>query len=370
MRALTQLLIPVLALTFLWGAELPAQNATIVVLRGGRTEEVTDHRVTQDSYKGVVAKKGVATRSWKIDEILEIRYEGPPELYKKGIAAYKAGDYEAAASDLKQLLDDGPSDDWVIIYGHYYYGQALRRLGYVNDALAAFEALLVKDPESRFVPDVRLAIADLAMLRGAGGAGEARKQLQLLETLAKNGELPKRYAFLAQLGAASLEARFGDADKGLKQLETLLAEATGEKVVANMIRLEIGQVFIRKREFQRASQYYEQILANVDMSNPNLEILAGASNGLGDCEFEQGQYQKALKTYSRVYSLFLDRADLREKVAHALFYGGKSYELQSGREEGDQKKVYEKRGRYLMKKAAREFQGTAGGEAAKREIGR
>ncbi len=62
----------------------------------------------------------------------------------------------------------------------------------------------------------------------------------------------------------------------------------------------------------------------------------------------------------------------RDRVGHALYFGGKSFQLEAGRvrpTDVAKSDLYNRRGNTLLRKAAREFANTAGGARAKKDLG-
>ena len=98
-------------------------------------------------------------------------------------------------------------------------------------------------------------------------------------------------------------------------------------------------------------------------------VIAGAANGLGDAQFEQQKFKDAMWTYSRTYSLFIDRDDLVRQVGWALYRGGESFHLHAGKVAGDDRKKFQRYGTRVLRRAATDFRTTPGGKAARKKLG-
>jgi len=263
--------------------------------------------------------------------------------------------------------------DWLPAYGNWYLGESLRRLGALDQAEEALGKVVTAVPDGRFVPEAHVALAETALARGSSGAAAARRHYEKLQELGKSGDLPERYEHLAALGLATIDARFGSASRGIDRLKVVLQETDGRDArVANLARLEIGRTYVRQKRFDEAQAYFERIQDQIDKADPNPVLIAGAANGLADSQFQQGEFDDAALTYSKVYALFYDRPDLRDDVAHALFQGGLAFDRLAGDRERseEQRSVFRRRARILWNRAFSEFKGTRGAALAKRELGR
>jgi tol-pal system protein YbgF len=128
---------------------------------------VTDERLP------VVAAAGTAgPPSAKIDN--------PRDLYKRGLASYRAGKYAEARKDFDQYLRMGPSADY-LDNAYYWLGECAYGMGRHKEALTYFGKVIKETPDGNKVPDSMLKAA-LAYVR-IGQKGEARSTLyNLLET--------------------------------------------------------------------------------------------------------------------------------------------------------------------------------------------
>lgn len=363
---LSLLLLPALA---------AAQTASVTVRRPGSGERETfqNVRITSDGLTGVEARKGPQRFTWDPDEILEVSYRGAPEAYSKGLKAFQDGNFETAAAQMQAVLDDGRGESWVPAYANWYLARSLQRLGDLEGADSAYQNLIQVAPRSRFVPSAYQALARNAMARGETGAGAARRHYQSLRDLAEEADLPDRFKQMAQLGLATVTARFGSTSKGVQELRSVLQEAEGRYPdLANRARLEIGRTYIRQGNFKEAETFFKRIQDQLSQDDPDPMLVAGASNGLGDSQRQQGRFMEAARSYSKVYALFLDRSDLRGQVAHALYWGGYCFDQAAASKDitsADKRSKLRRRAKILWWRAAREFQGTRGSQLARERLG-
>jgi tol-pal system protein YbgF len=122
---------------------------------------------------GVGGSKGAAAADTR-------RPSTPRDLYKRGLARYRAGNYAAALSDFQEYLKMGPPPDYVD-NAYYWLGECSYGLGRYQESLEYFGTVLKKTPDGNKVPDSMLKAA-LTYAR-VGRKAEARSTLyNLLET--------------------------------------------------------------------------------------------------------------------------------------------------------------------------------------------
>jgi tetratricopeptide (TPR) repeat protein len=337
-----------------------------------KTREYEDVRITQDDIRGVEGRQGAGRLTFSVAEVVSVSYRQAPDAYRKAYNAYRDGQYEVAAKRFQEALEAGGNFPWLPAYANYHLGESLSRIGEAAEAQAAYERVLAIEPKPRFVPECYLALVDLHLRKGKAGAEEARKLVEGLNKVVQaNKALAPRYAPLAELAQARIMIRSGeDVAKALISLESLLARAGEDKDVINQIRLEMGHAFLGLKDHRRAEGAFRGIVESATESRSSLDILSGAWNGLGDALFAQEKYDEAGLIYSKTYVFCLEVPHLRERAAHALYFGGRAFLFQAGREENPElKDQLQKRARRLMMKAARDFAGTSGGERAAREQG-
>lgn len=346
---------------------LYAQNATVVYLdTGGAVREAADVVIVQDSLRGVRGRRQAAQLTWAPDRVQSIKWRQGPAAYKRGINAFEDGEFATAARSLAESLE-GNIDQykWLPVYANAYLGRAHARLGEAEAALAALEKALAADPESRFVPDIYELQAELFM--NAGNTAKARAALEKMREATRG--LDASYGIRADIGLARVEIRGGDARKAINSLQGLLPKVSSEPRLMNLVRMEVGNAYVKLGEFAQAESNFRGILDSKASSDP--EVLSGASNGLGDAQFEQDLFSEAVESYSRTFAWFHDRPDLRAQVGWALYRCGLALEskagLQTDAAERDLSLRYSRR---LLSRAAREYRDTRGGGEAARKLGR
>ena len=348
-------------------ASATAQSAKIIQARSSGDNKIyEDVRITQDDLRGVKGRESRVGLSFKPEEIVSLEYHQQPEEYRKGRAAYGDGDYKNAAENLLAALEQAERYKWIPVYANWYLAESLRQLGAREQALEAYEAMLKANPIARQAPDAYVHMAEIYMSLGAKGVTPARTALKRLEDMVKREKLGERYSLLAELGLARIEVRAGDPSRAREMLNRIVTAGDRYPKIANLARLELGQLLVKEKKYSEAETFFENILKT---TKDDPDVIAGAGNGLGDCQYAQGHYAEAMYTYSRTYALFLDRVDQASRVAHALYYGGRSFRLQAGKEtDPAEKSRLEKYGTHVMRRAARDFGGTTAGQMAQKEL--
>jgi len=344
-----------------------AQSATVVEERAsGELKETTGVRITKDSYTGVEGRKGPGRLSWKAYRIAEINWKVAPEAYKVGMNFYRDGSYQNAATNLLAALEKPGSYTWLPAYANFYIAQSLSRVGYLKQAVEHLDKLIAADAQHRFVPEAYVLLADIHLRAGGAGPKAARAALMKLKPIATAMGSDSGYSVQVELGLARLEVQAGDAKKGLGMLTTL-ERKTRDEGLLNLIAMAKGQALVKLKDFSKAEKAFGKILKSKRVKNP--AVIAGAANGLGDAQFEQQKFKDAMWTYSRTYSLFIDRDDLVRQVGWALYRGGESFHLHAGKVAGDDRKKFQRYGTRVLRRAATDFRTTPGGKAARKKLG-
>jgi len=275
----------------------------------------TNVEILSETYEEVAFKVGGATQKESTSKIAEVVHSDKTGRFGSGEAKFKKGEIRTTSSREKGALDEFLSvlqeklrdeQAWKKHYALFYIAECHRAVGDNAAALQAYQEVLADNPKSRFYAAVKLGIgeAKLAMNDKAG----ARAAFQELESDAKSKKLGARW--LAE--AASALAEIFEADGNLKEaadrFEKVRAEAaaSGDKTSAGA-RAGIHASRLRAlldpsksdgviTEIERALQ--EQ-WKNLDKPAEN-ELIAAASNALGDVYAKKGDAKKALLNYLRV----------------------------------------------------------------------
>ena len=105
---------------------------------------------------------------------------GAMEIYKSGLALYRAGDYSSAMAEFTAYLHKGPTRDY-LDNAYYWLGECSFGMGRFKDSINYFNRVITEIPNGNKVPDSMLK-ASYAYLK-IGQAAQAKTILyNLLET--------------------------------------------------------------------------------------------------------------------------------------------------------------------------------------------
>lgn len=188
--------------------------------------------------------------------------------------AMKSGKGEAAAADFAQVLRQNSGEP----EREEYLGVFLKDTGRKTDASAvitAAKAFLAAHPDSRFVPEVRLKLAE--SLLASGDVQGARLQFEQLASAGGSSELGRRALFLAaQSAVRSMDP--SSIDDSLMLLERVAGNGAKDSL-AWQARLQQGAIKNAQNLPREALAIYEKILAAPDT---DAEIRAAALMAKGD----------------------------------------------------------------------------------------
>jgi len=248
------------------------------------------------------------------------------ELSKKGSRLFRSGQLEEAEKaylEAKELDAENP----YVLSG---LGDVYRKLNRFEESGAQYDAVLKKDPSNIFA------------LRGAGDARRGMKQslaaipywLRYLEINEKDSHVMVRiadayhklddsesaidfyeqslvikpYDPFALLGLGNVYYAQHNDEKALECFEKLLAKNTSHNVV---LMTMIGNIYRRRKEFDRAMGHYENAL-ELDSKN-NFALF-----GMGDCFRGQLNMERAVYWWGKILDQEPENQSLWTRVGDAL----------------------------------------------------
>jgi TolA-binding protein len=363
-----------LAVACAFAATVFGQSDLVKIRKSGEVKEEADVVVIQDDVKAVKAKRGPATLSFPVHDVVEVVYGKRPETFKNAMAKFAARDFEKALPLFEEALaheDDLKTYGWLGNYALWHVAQCAELLGDLQKAYDAYNELVAKHPNSRFAPDALMSAGEMSVEVKA--YDKAQTLFTRLSELAKKEGLGEFYAMKAQLGLLLVKAASGGGGDVVSELEQLAAKAASDfPEVAGKARLAVGQAAVKKKDFTKAEAVFRAIVSAPGVAD---RVWAGAANGLADVQYEQAKYLDAAFSYSKVYGILFGDAEsdpaLAKHVGWALYRGGKSSELHAGglQNSDPNRATWSRRGRFLMKEAVRRFRNTPGGSEAAKELG-
>ncbi|HYC78758.1 MAG TPA: tetratricopeptide repeat protein [Planctomycetota bacterium] len=346
---------------------------TIRVRKAGKVEEHGGVTVSQDDIKAVKARSGPATLTFNPSDVVEIVYGKAPEAYRAGRRLFNNDDFDAAREKFDEAIvdeEDRKNYPWLLSYSLWFRAKCDEQLGRIDEATAAYAELTSKAPTSRFVPEAYAALGSMQL--DAGNHDAAKAAFEKLAEVAKKEGLGGRYLAQAELGGYLVAAAKRDAAAG-SSLEQFQAKVGGEHPeLASEARLALGRIALDKKDFAKAEGIFQSIIKAPDVSE---KAWAGGALGIADAQFEQGKYQDAVFSYSRVYALVRRDAQgdvgLKSALGWAYFRGGKAADLLAGTlpDSDPSKSTWRRRARFLYRRSLQEADGSRGAVESRKELG-
>ena len=256
----------------------------------------------------------------------EISRKAVIELSKKGSRLFRSGQLEEAKKaylEAKELDEENP----YVLSG---LGDVFRKLNRFEESGAQYDTVLKKDPNNIFA------------LRGAGDARRGMKQplqaipfwLRYLEINERDSHVMVRiadayhklndmesavdfyeqsleikpYDPFALLGLGNVYYASHDDEKALRCFEKLLSKNSSHNVV---LMTMIGNIYRRRKEYDRAMDHYENALS-LDPRN-NFALF-----GMGDCFRGKLNIEKAVYWWDKILDQEPDNQPLWTRVGDAL----------------------------------------------------
>lgn len=233
---------------------------------------------------------GFLARSYRREKAMRAEQQ-----YRAGLARMEAGDYSAAIDLYTEALALKRDEDQYL----QALAQALVRAGRTREAETYLRQLARSDPSN--------GVANLELARiyaGRGGVEEAIQHYQrAIYGFWPRDALSRRVQIRFELVTLyEREERFKDMEA---ELLRLLEENPGDE----KLKKRIGRLFLAARSYENAASVFTEITAG---SARDAEAYAG----LGDAEFERGNYFSARTAYAKALSLNPD--DLQSRTQHDL----------------------------------------------------
>jgi TolA-binding protein len=127
------------------------------------------------------------------------------------------------AEGLLQIALADAKIPWVKEYAAFYLGQVQRQLGRSSMAIKAYEQVLATKPDSRFLPQVRLGIAQCHTAEGK--YDEAASVLEAFAKEVDTLKLPRSFALETQRSLGQVQLKRGNFAEAARRFEGVATEA-------------------------------------------------------------------------------------------------------------------------------------------------
>jgi tetratricopeptide (TPR) repeat protein len=210
--------------------------------------------------------------------------------WEAGLAAYNRGDFEAAASEIKNYVANNPTDPRYAI-AYYLLGSSYLQTGRTEEGIANLRSAVALDPQK---PDYRLALG-----QGLLKAGEIAEASTVLEALATM-EVTEEQRVTATLLRSRAALELGDSAKAVALLEAQLETADDSADLHRALGLAYYRSGSPERAFSELSRAYD-LDPGVGATGRNAVIIAldVAGKQTSD-EAEVAWHQKAYTVAERL----------------------------------------------------------------------
>lgn len=309
----------------------PLDTLYTLSARTGKRAVVTG-TITEDGLAEVVLKRGDKETRVESSDVERIAWDASSASMREADVYFERGDFENAASRYK-LAKDEEEREVVKAVASRRMGESLLRLGASDPtnfagAVAEFDSFISTYPKNRALPQVRWMKARAALL--AGDAATAAVEYGSLYnegagTTPSPGYDPLLCARAGVLGAQALLAKgdtlaardmFGGVKSRLSAMLSQAEPGNAAAVELEMLAAEadLGEGFalIGSAQGAQAETFFTARLANADAS---ATTRFGATLGLAESHYQQGEFSEARLLFARVAALDFTS---RDRVALAL----------------------------------------------------
>ncbi len=275
-----------------------AQADVIYLVNGDKREDVT---VTRERFDKIEFEENGLRQELNARDVLEVSHTGASSTFRKGMVAYKSGDYGEAISRFSDC--ESEREDWIRAHAGYFKAVSLKRQGSNGQAAAAFASFVEAFPEHFFTVDALFGQGECLLADDdASGAQEA---FTALADFGIKNDLQKAELY-SEYGKGMAQLAGGNSADARRSFDSVVRRGRGEVAFADVIgraSLESGKTFLAEERWEQAQRAFEEILNQPT----SLGVLPGVYNGLGKAYAQLGgdeNTRKAQLAYLRVVLLF------------------------------------------------------------------
>lgn len=209
----------------------------------------------------------------------------PSTLYILGVSEYESGNYETSIPLFqKATRAEGRAGQGAWLY----LGQAYVKKGNADGALMAFEKAYTADVDPAVT---ETAFYNYIVALNRGGRMPFARTVPMLEDFLRR--FPRsRYAATVQESLINGYMSDGDYDSALKALDKIKAPSDALKAARQRVEFELG-----RREYQAGNNVRARQLLTAALSGPSAELTHQSSLWLADCDYADGDWDKAAERY-------------------------------------------------------------------------
>ncbi|HYC78122.1 MAG TPA: tetratricopeptide repeat protein [Planctomycetota bacterium] len=281
-------------------AEKAAPRPIDRVNRTGGKPSVKGTVTAETCVEVVIRRENNTEERIPVDDVLSVDRGDAPEAYRRGVAAFGAGDYPNAVQLLTRALTENADKAWLGEAANFYLGEASRLSGKHDDAVKAYDAVVAAKGDSRFLAPARLGQARAQI--AASRFPDAEKTLNGFLAEAEAKKIPRRHVLKArEMIGKNLEAqnRFGEAvgayDAVVREAGNLAKDDPGVAERIRTAQRAKASCLIREKKYDEAARLLDGLAAD---KSPAGEAMA--LTGRGESLLAQGKFDDARATLARV----------------------------------------------------------------------
>lgn len=211
------------------------------------------------------------------------------QLYASGMAAFQAGDYARAATDLEALINKAEFSPQ-LEPAFFSVGSAYFNAGNYQKAIAAFKTYQTKFPNGPHANDAQFGMAQSNLL--TKNYGDAVSQFA---SLAKDS----RYRDQALFFSATANKESGKVDAAIADLEKLGGEELKSAMAVRGMMM-LAQLYSQKGQANKVIPLIEKLHQRIGLVD-NIVELNAMTVELGDQLYSKNLYADALECYRAAY---------------------------------------------------------------------
>ncbi len=259
----------------------------------------------------------------KLSNIKEIVFTYKPSSYMRAEEDERRGMYKQAIKYYEKALKERKAAAWVPQYCYYNIAQCYLRMGKRAEAMKSFQALLKKESDSRFYGETYTAMARIHV--SLGDTAAAMSALDTLIATAGRTELSDEWGYQAKLEKAGFLENQSKTGPALRLYQGVASDSgSSYPGISRMAKLGEARCLQKEGKAAQSRTILKQVLQSA--GSEEMEILAGAYNGIGGYHVSKGEWKDALLAYLRVVTLY---EGVQSQMPEALFNSAKCFHVLS-----------------------------------------
>jgi tetratricopeptide (TPR) repeat protein len=263
-------------------------------------EQATTYAIViSETCKEVRFKIGVVEQSLPADRVIEIIYAEVPRAYEIAQGAMAEGNFKKAIKKFNRAIQKAKGvkrQRWVYQYATYYKALCYLQMGKMDSALATFEELKQKMPNTRFLLDINRTIYQIYKRKKA--KRKAKEFMRKFERELVRYKVPKKlWVDEMELLKIDLEEFLGNYKSALRGYEKAFDKYQANIQMCEKIIFGIFGCLKKLKDEEKIKEWAEKLAKDEKIKSERIRTFA--YNILGDMDYNRGNYKDALFNYLR-----------------------------------------------------------------------